>query len=53
MPTDSDDLGAYQAAALAVRDDLLVMFLCVSGAYIHLFPLKIDQLEQNSAELYP
>ena len=47
-----DDLGAYQAAALAVRDDLLVMFNCVSGAYIHLSPLKIGSLERNSAELY-
>jgi starch phosphorylase len=33
IPTHPDDLGAYQAAALAVRDDLLVIF-CVSRAYI-------------------
>ena len=45
-------LGAYQAAALSVRDDLLVI-LCVSGAYIHLSPLHIGQLERYSAELYP
>ena len=52
MPTHPDDLGAYQAAALAVRDDLLVM-ICVTGAYIHLSPMHIGQLERNSAELYP